>query len=318
MPEKPEDVNLAREQLPKLNEKFYRSEPFEYFRRRLDSIILSSADSSKLRAAVSEGLRFGSLQISGEPEPYDFEQAKNYVALESVVLLHHVSEALFRLYFAHEKLSLCPWLEVARLRQFSLFKKKLNNFRDSLGDPEVRRSILNVFRGLHDPGKLPPEIPADRWEDDNEALFFLLETLVARLLDESNLYNAAKHGLAVIGGDVGVSLSVELPEGVEIANSGPSLTFLEVVEHQHGRDRRWSESLRWVRSESNLGLISFAITQMETLWAVARSRYLGGSYSIKWLDYSTTEMIARHGVSSDIYVEGMSATLLYYADEDSD
>ena len=38
-------------------------------------------------------------------------------------LLHHASEALLRLYLAHEPLTACPWLDMARVRSPGKFKQ---------------------------------------------------------------------------------------------------------------------------------------------------------------------------------------------------
>ena len=48
-----------------------------------------------------------------------------FLVTESQAVLHHVSEALIRLFLAHADGGDCPWMEVAALRNFSKFKQEV-------------------------------------------------------------------------------------------------------------------------------------------------------------------------------------------------
>ncbi len=116
-----------------MNQKFYRGSPHRYFNRRLPSLILAAADNERIRQAFEEGVSFGNLTIRGA-EDYDETERMNYAVVESVVLLHHASEALVRLFLAHEGKPPCPWLEVARLRH-AAFKQKVEELASSIDTP---------------------------------------------------------------------------------------------------------------------------------------------------------------------------------------
>lgn len=312
---RPEDVDLAIEQYDGLNQRFYEGQPHKYFNRRLTSLMLSVSDSDDIRAAMDKGIRFGRIGVSGS-EPYDLIEANNYAAAESSVLLHHASEALLRLYFAHEGFPLCPWLEVARLRNFNTFKKKLSDFGELLKDDTSMDSVLAVFRGHHDPGLASFGGSMESWQDQRKALSLLFADVCHRLLAESNLYNAAKHGLALVGGDVGISLGAG-HQGAEaiLSKQGPSLTYLEVTE-QGDKGKRWSQSVSWIEIGSNIALISLVVRQIESLWSIAKARYLdemGGQV----LAFDTDTYMRAITPESDHarQLGKMSESLLYYVEE---
>lgn len=256
----PEDRNLAPEQFRGMNRTFYRGSPHSYFNRRLTSLILAAADNQRVGQAFEEGVTFGNLTIQGG-EDYDETERMNYSVTESVVLLHHVSEALVRLFFAHEGKPPCPWLEVARLRHFPTFKRKAAELANSIDTPATIRSLLEVFRGNADTSKLVDYgWSTEKWDEDERGLKALVGGAAHRLLDEGNMYNSAKHGLALVAEEIGVEWSSETtPPDLGLSNQGPSLKYLEVKENKE-RGKQWHESLTWINAASYM-----ALTQLVTL-----------------------------------------------------
>lgn len=309
------DENLAPEQFDSLNQTFYRGAPHEYIEQRLNSLILIVSESPHVAEAFSTGLGFGSLTVRGE-FVHDPRESNDYAAIESVVLLHHAAEALLRLYFAHRDSSECPWLEVARLRVPSHFKKAVEAFLPKAMDVDEAVKMLTVFRGNTDPEPLGINLSPDEWSRQTTGLQMLMREAARRVLDEATMYNAAKHGLAVLSAEIGTTLSVDgLPEGFDISNQGPSLTYLDLI--GSGQERRWAESLTWVNPEANMGLTFLIVRQIRALWNIARMRYTrsGEGERIDMVDPGAVESLTTGTWKKPIHIPGFSQTLLYYADE---
>lgn len=312
---KPEDRNLAPGQFHALNETFYRGAPQEYFSRRLISLYFATADSPKVREATQEGLRFGRMQMQGDLEPYDEKASERYAVLESVNLLHHASEVLMRLYFAHADLQPCPWLEVARLRLPRQFRESLEVFLAGISNQDTKRAITTVFRGGNEPAALGVPGTQEQWESEAEGIIALVQDLAARLLREAPMYNSAKHGLSLVGADIAARLDADgLPLEIDLANRGPSLTYLEVVDR--GQGRYWTETLTWVQADSYLGLTQLVVRALDALWTVARWRYLGADAELPALiDPELVRELSTGHWQRPVHVPGMSVNLLYEAEE---
>lgn len=102
------DHLLAPEQFPELNQAFYATRPWEYFRQRERLLALTAGAPEKLLAVGREGVQVGRLhfQLDGDSagEMQDAEDRERFLLADSELLLHHVSETLLRLYLAHEGL----------------------------------------------------------------------------------------------------------------------------------------------------------------------------------------------------------------------
>lgn len=220
-----------------------------------------------------------------------------------------------RLYLAHRNLPSCPWLEVARLRNFSEFKERLDELSTELiGDSEGDR-LLAVFRGSSNLADLELPTSDEELDADRRGLISLIIYVARRLLDEGNLYNSAKHGLAVSGGTVGIELGTESLGAPIIAHSGPSLTYQEVVSEAGGA-RRWTQTIKWVRTSANLGLIQLIASQIESLWNVARARYVDEiGFTVHLVPKQVLDSILKADANDDFNVDGMSFPLYYYREE---
>lgn len=273
MPKANPDHLLASEQLRGLNEQFYRSRPYSYLHQRLVGLLLVACEPESVVAAAQEPLSIAELKITvGELRPQD-ERAIDYAALESIVLLHHASEALFRIYFAHSNGPACPWLEASRIAYGGAFKTKVKKMLDSLdNDEELRADILKVFRGTatyqsaSDGGFAGTEA---QWTDHVAGFFDLLTLAGNRLLKEGTLYNAAKHGLAVHAGQVGISLGDADPPLLHV--DGPAVALLDV----NPSSQHWEKVITWVHVDTTIALTSLVIREVEAIFQIGRLRYLG-------------------------------------------
>ncbi len=217
-PKKPDpDHNLAVEQL---NGEFYGAKPYDYFEQRLISLLLMVADSEHVASALRDGVGIGTFAVkNAERRPEN--EATAYAATEAIVLLHHATEALFRLYFAHVGAPPCPWLEVSRVTFGGEFKKKLDSLLSSLDTPETRSDVAKVFRGADTYGAVRSAFSGteEQWAEQINGIVELLRLVGSRLINEGPLYNAAKHGFTVVAGERGIKLNAG--PGVIIGRDGP-------------------------------------------------------------------------------------------------
>lgn len=311
------DHNLAIEQFPPLNEEFYRAKPYDYFRQRLLSLLLIASDSEHVTSALRDGLSLGTLAVKNVDRS-SREENTAYAATESIVLLHHTAEALFRLYFAHAGSPACPWLEASRTTFGGEFKAKVDRLLSSLDAADTRSDVLKVFRLF---GTYESATPAyggtkEQWLEQAQGLIDLLQLAGNRLVSEGPLYNAAKHGLTVVAGERGVELG-QHPD-LTISRHGPSNDFLTV-----NRDNaRWEQRTTWVEIDATMGVTYLLIREMEVLFDIARARYLGQKASIRFPDL-TPQLVRKTWMPSvkdgevQLFIDTMSQQLLYYKrDED--
>lgn len=155
------------------------------------------------------------------------------------------------------------------------------------GDPARSRSLCNAgslrssprTRGVVErrgsssgragPRGLTPQPGIERWNEglDNIEAFLLH---YARYFLDADVYNALKHGLVVRPGD---SLT-QLDDGELIKAQGPALEYLSQRKDASGR-LRWNRSTRWLEFDRSLVFVFMATRLMESLWSIARARYLG-------------------------------------------
>lgn len=298
------EADLAVEQFPHLNERFYSADPSRYFRSRLNLLMLAVGRRDELDQLLAQGVTVGGLMAKiepGEGAPEREQQELAFVTTEAAVLLHHASEALLRLFFAHGKGVLCPWLETARLLSFVVFKGRV---AELLRGPVQRDQIGHIFLGG------VPDEPTEAWQKGAKAVGELLHIVARRLLDEGNLYNATKHGLAVIAGPASLSVTNDA-SGQGFGVSGQSITYLEKMPPREGHPPKWHETTRWVSAEQDMWLTQLVLSQMQSLWVVAKRRYLGVAFEgVQVITQEALEVYRK--LATGGAVTRMSHTLDYY------
>lgn len=314
------DHKLAPEQFAGLNEAFYATRPWEYFRHREQMLILAAGASDGLLKIAEAGVKVGRLQyelkLTDEERSLDAENRARFVIAESEVLLHHVSETLLRLYLAHEPLPECPWLDVARVRAPAKFKRQVEErFLGTLGRDERRRRVALVFFGGRDPAGVSPQPSQSDWDDGADNIEAFLCYFAQHFL-EADVYNSLKHGLAVRPGDA----KVQLGDGELLKAEGPSIEYLSIRESEGGQ-RRWCRSTTWIDVDRSISLVFLATRLIESLWGIARARYTGElpeSISLftqpKFKDVMTD---LEPGESAKVVLQSTHMELLYYAEPEA-
>jgi len=231
--------------------------------------------------------------------------------VESVNLLHHAAEALVRHYLAHRGAPACPWLDMARLRNFPLLKAAVSELGSQLESGTLPDDLVPVFYGPADSSTPAAKAVMARAEGGLSAL---LSYASALLLDEAGMYNAIKHGLAAVPGvrtfPEAESQKLPAPRG-----GGTSLLTLQPKEDA-GR-RQWTRVVTFVDVDENIAMVELIGEQLENLWHVARTRYLG--VPLARLHPLTKEQADKARFSAGLDAPGMvlevGASLLYYVEE---
>jgi len=258
----------------RLNATFYSGDPAAYFERRLGLLLLAAARRDEVDALLAEGVTFGGVTFrpTRAADPERAADDESVLLAESLVLLHHASEALLRLFIAHVEYETCPWIAAAGLTNFKDFKGIVGTLAQEQWPDWLESRIHFVFLGRpssHD----DPELAALR-----APLKELLTFLAGEVLEDAPVYNAAKHGMAVVPGVRTTSLE-DPAGGFGIFTDGPSLLFLQTAwtGTWKNKERTYSEVVRWMTPARNLWLTQVVIQQLRALWTVARARYAGGT-----------------------------------------
>jgi len=111
------------------------------------------------------------------------------------MIVHHASEALLRLFFAHVDHPECPWLGMADQRGANQFKDRFGEATKSGFDAG---EIAWVFLGGESPTDSELDMTAEEFDASVEGVDRLLWDCALRVTDDSFLYNGGKHGLTSI------------------------------------------------------------------------------------------------------------------------
>lgn len=271
----------------RLNREFYSACPSVYFRDRLQMLVLRAANPKLIDDNITEKTAWGALRFAARSavEPADAtaesEAAHSrFLVTESQVLLHHAAEAFLRMFLAHEAQPECPWLEIAAFKNNSKFRDELDVLSEGTW-PEDRKNLTGwVFLG-----DVPDDPPAE-WIAHRDAAVRLIRILAQTVNGDSELYNGVKHGFTALGGMGSIhflpadtdqpppEFTVDLLETEAVLGAdGVNVAYLEREgTRKHGI---WYHKTQWVNPEKSAYLAQLAIIQMEALWAISRSRYLG-------------------------------------------
>jgi hypothetical protein len=207
----------------------------------------------------------------GDDAEVDSASVVKYVSTESQVLLHHAAETVVRLFLAHRDTPPCPWLEMAGETIFWQFKDRVDREIVQHQRPGVLEAQAALaFLGRREAG---PAEDLDVWTDAAQNLAAFLRTVAERWLKEANVYNTMKHGLAVLPGNALFQLLDEDGKPLRLGE-GVSVEFLEPTRWEAGR-RYWQLTTKWLDVQESLGLVEIACMMIDSLWSVARCRYVG-------------------------------------------
>ncbi|MGH3478141.1 MAG: hypothetical protein ACRDQD_15040 [Nocardioidaceae bacterium] len=271
------------DQFADMNRRFYASSssPHGFIRQRVRAVLVAgSRDDHVLEA--QRGLRLGKF-VAGFPEDdplLDPTSVNSFVMTESVVLFHHAAESLIRLVLAHIGDPACPWLEMRRLT-FNRYKSDMDRLHETLDTNKTRRSLMAAFYGSESADTASHPAIAGNWQALETALVQFLDVAITQLRSGGELYNAAKHGIAIAGGEDRLKLldgsegegerAVDDAQRMILSADGHCLTYLH---KDPSPPPRWMMTVTWANPERNLALTQLAANLIENLWVVARAKYL--------------------------------------------
>ncbi len=297
------DHNLAVEQFVQLNREFYSGDPAQYFKSRFHLLMLAAGKSEELGELLVDGVRYEGLlakvdRSESSDESKRLEQA--FLTTEAEVLLHHASEALLRLFFAHAEGAPCPWLECARLRNFADFNARVERLRDQpIPAEQIGRAFLGpVFKEF-----------SDDYAENVKVVERFLHLVARRVLEDKNLYNATKHGLAVLAAPYSLVMTDDQTGEVAASVTGQTINFLEVYTAED-KTKTWRRTTRWLSLKQSLWLTSLVIAEMTSLWAIARARYTDAD--IDGVEVLTSDALDQLAAANGPSVTRSSFSLDYY------
>ncbi|UFN43197.1 hypothetical protein [Nocardioides okcheonensis] len=324
--ERIEDIGLAVEQYDDLNRQFFTGQhaPHVFLRHRLQGAMLVAHGGEHVQAALDAGLKVGELESRGNMggDEVTDEDRTLFAALEAIVLFHHAAETMLRLLIALENDALCPWLEVARLKQAGAYPNRLRDLRKRLLEPGTQDNLAKVFYYRRDRNTPPPDTSDDAWASAMKGLTILIGECCDRHDREASLYNSAKHGLSAVPGNAAMQMqSQEDPGNPFLASNGPSITLLEAVANDKAGRKQWQQTTHWIPADRRLALTHLVIDQIENLWTVARMRYTEqtGKHRLKPLSRDTISTLLSPPPDEDgpgyaFSVLSMGMPLLYVED----
>jgi hypothetical protein len=286
----PKGRRLDADQYPELNAVFYTADPAEFIKMRIESLSLMACSDEQLEPLFASDRVIGTAHFGSMPPPTQ-QARQRYVHMESVMIAHHASEALLRLFFAHVEHPECPWLGMSASTDFREYKAKLDAALDSEFD---REQIATVFLGGVSPVDACIRLSDDEFEDAIDGLEMLLIDCANRVLGDSFVYNAVKHGVSAVAiDDDDAQVAWRSQDGEQTTlHKGP----VHVYVHKKASPDAGKNEAHWflTMDDSNPGRelsVSVLITKaLDSLWDVARRRYLGQSGSITYISRAAVEM----------------------------
>lgn len=251
-------------QLEYFNEAFYRADPAEYLRTKLNLLLLASARPAELNGLFRAGFEHAGIAFSPEQDDDaedegDDESYRSFRTIEAIRLHHHAAETLVRLYIAHLNRPAAPWTDVAERTTFWRFKRTV---QETILDMEPADGALGfVFLGRTTPG----DMGTDVWSSWLESLRAFLQHAASTFLD-ARVYNAIKHGLGVAAGAAQLSIG------------GISMGFGTSVDIPKRSDESdWRVETNYVSPEISMRHVWIIAEMIDLLWTVGRGRCLGAT-----------------------------------------
>lgn len=277
-------------QFPELNAVLYTADPAEFIKMRVESLSLMAGTDEQLAPVFAADKLIGPAHF-GAMVPPSLAARERYIRMEAVMIANHASETLLRMFFAHIEHPECPWLGLSASMAFTEFKEqvaaKLKNGFD-------REAIATVFLGGVSRVDAVIQLTDAEFEDAVDGLDMLLVDAAHRVLGDAFVYNAVKHGVSAVAVDdeaARVTWQSENEEPVTM-HEGPTHVYL----HKLARPNAPKTEPHWwlTMEDSNPGRevsVTVLITRaVDSLWDVARRRYLGVSGTIHYVSKAAVEM----------------------------
>lgn len=289
--DKPDDQgrSLDNGQFPELNATFYTARPADFINMRINMLSLVACSDEVLAPAFASERRIADVCIpaGGLPSADDRDR---YLQMEAMMIVHHASEALLRLFFAHVDHPECPWIGMSASTNFNEFKDRV--------DAELRagfktEQIATVFLGGTDPEDAGIELTHEEFDQSVEGVDRLLWDCALRILQDSFLYNGVKHGLTAIAlSDKSSKMTWQVGDQNVVIHRGALHAFLHRLRFPTAKknEKQWFYTLADANPQRDLAVTRYIAAAIGSLWAVARRRYMGTPGSILCFSKDSVEV----------------------------
>lgn len=286
----PKGRRLDPGQYPELNAVLYTADPAEFIKMRIESLSLMACSDDQLAPLYGTDRSVGEAFLGAMPPPTS-EARQRYVRMEAVMIANHASETLLRLFFAHVEHPECPWLGMSASTDFADYKAKL---AAALANGFDREQIATVFLGGTSRVESCIQLTDAEFEDAIEGLAMLLIDCANRVLGDAFVYNAVKHGVgavAVDDDDAKVAWQSKNGERVTL-HEGSFHVYLHKKGHPDAdkTEAHWWLTLEDANPGRDLSVAVLITKALDSLWDVARRRYLGESGTINYINKAAVEM----------------------------
>lgn len=193
------DHKLDTMQFRRLNAQFYDGFHQEFVTGRLGILCVMHETPEVVEELLAKGVGWGKLKLRVEPDETSREALKNNAELELVALRQHAAEVLFRLFWVHAHQEPCPWIALARFRNPGDLKGAIEKYlsgalwRDNNERRKLHARSVWGISAVDENGSV-----RQRLDKSVDAVAEWIAT-AAKIVKDAPLYNAYKHGLAVVG-----------------------------------------------------------------------------------------------------------------------
>ena len=268
-------------------DQFYRTRSISsYFTTRFAILAALNANRDQFVEWFDSGIEFHDSYITipsvdsdletGEPPSANDDRMQWYIQTETVSLLYHSLETMFRLYtgLADARHWTDPLIALADRSRPPLPDLVRKQVIDSSVE-EMRSTVRYLL--------LPrPEVPNDDPEfvSGIDNLTSVLKLLADRWLNYRRSYNAIKHGLLVAQSNAAFSVG-PVGEDLTTIGHGPSIAFLThtnwqdqpVTSNQTAKVRNWNVETQWIRFGETSKVLATTCVLIESLWSIAVARW---------------------------------------------
>ncbi|AGB22153.1 hypothetical protein Mycsm_01761 [Mycobacterium sp. JS623] len=289
--DKPDDQgrSLDTRQFPELNATFYTARPADLINMRINMLSLVACSDEVLASAFASERRIGDVFIPGGDLP-SADDRDRYLQMEAMMIVHHASEALLRLFFAHVDHPECPWISMSASTNFNEFKDRVGAELKAGFNPE---QIATVFLGGSDPNDAAIEVTQEEFNQSVEGVDRLLWDCALRILQDAFLYNGVKHGLTAIAlSDKSSKMTWTVGEKNIVIHRGALHAFLHRLRFPTAKknEKQWFFSIADANPQRDVAVTRYIAAAIGSLWAVARRRYMGAPGSILCFSKDSVEV----------------------------
>jgi hypothetical protein len=192
------DDKLDPEQFDSLNAKFYRGFHEELITTRLAVLSVLHQKPEIIQPLLVSGVSWGKLQLTLEPEDNSEETLKRSAELELVALRQHAAEVLFRVFWVHAHHEACPWIALARFRTPADLKNAVDSYLEGRLWPDANHGRQFHARALWGWEVVAEDGTIAKPFDESTDTVAQWVKAAAQFVLRAPLYNAYKHGLAVV------------------------------------------------------------------------------------------------------------------------